>query len=218
MNFEEIIKLWKELGITSCTMEFSCGGDSMNDYSFTYYGNDNKEIDEPSEITDYFESEVFKEVNFYECSDGHYLGEFGQVEIVLEEDDEEPRFSYDKQATSEWSERYTEELKLPLSENELSFVKEKVSNLNGGDWGEPNINYKIDCIVTDEEEVMINNLVQKICEESEEFEFEDATGEGEEGYQWTTSENEDDDEIKFVDNSIVIQVSRNFVTTTPSEE
>ena len=211
----EIIKLWKELGIESCTMEFSCGGDSMNDYSFTYYGNKG-EIDAPSELNDYFESEVFREVNFYECSDGHYLGEFGQVEIVLEEDDDEPRFSYDKQATSEWSERYTEDLKIPLTENELSFVKEKVLNLNGGDWGEPNINYKIDCIVTDEEDVMINNLVKKICDESEDFEFENASGEAEEGYQWTTSE--DDDEIKFEDNSIIIQVSKNFITTTPSED
>ena len=215
MNFEEIIKLWKELGIESCTMEFSCGGDSMNDYNFKFYG-DGKEIDAPEELRDYFDSEVFREVNFYECSDGHYIGEFGEVEITLEDDDdEEPRFSYDKQATSEWSERREETYNFELTEKEMSFIKEKVDNLNGGSWGDTNVNYKVDCIITDEEEEMINNLMERIEKSSEEYEFEDESGESDEDYQWTSN---DDGEIVFEDNSIKIQVVRNFLTTTPSED
>lgn len=212
---EEIIDKWKELNIKSCTMEFSCGGDSMNDYSFTLFTNDNEQV-ECSELTDYFEEEVFRVVQFYECSDGHYLGEFGNVEITLEGEGDDEGFEYYKDATSEWSERFTGTLLLPLNENEVSFIKEKILNLNGGDWGEPNINYKIDCIVTDEEQEMIEKVIQNICDMSEEFEIEDASGEPDEGFQWTT--NEDEDIIEFDGNSIKIQVSRNYMTTTPSED
>lgn len=70
------IKLWKELGITSCTMEFSCGGDSMNDYNFTFYKTNNKKgKNQPAviqiecqELTDYFDNQVFREVEFYEAA------------------------------------------------------------------------------------------------------------------------------------------------------
>ena len=212
---EQMIDKWKELNIKSCSMEFSCGGDSMNDYSFTFYTNDNKEVDD-EELTDYFETEVFNEVKFYEVYDGHYIGESGVVEIKLEEeDDEEPHFSYYKDASYEWSERYLGQMNVPLTDTELSFIKEKVLNMNGGDWGEPNINYKVDCIVTDEEEKMMNDLIQKICDESEYFEIEDADGEPEEGFRWTT--NEDENKIEFEGNSLKVQVERNYMTTTPSE-
>ncbi len=211
---EEMIDKWKELNIKSCSMEFSCGGDSMNDYSFTFYTNDNKQVD-GEELEDYFDSEVFNRIEFYECSDGHYIGESGVVEITLEGEGEDEGFEYYKDATSEWSERYFGQMNVPLTDTELSFIKEKVLNMNGGDWGEPNINYKVDCIVTDEEEKMMNDLIQKICDESEDFEIEDATGEPEEGFRWTT--NEDENEIEFEGNSLKVQVERNNMTTTPSE-
>jgi hypothetical protein len=211
---EEMIDKWKELNIKSCSMEFSCGGDSMNDYTFTFYTNDNKEVD-GEELEDYFDSEVFNRIEFYECSDGHYIGESGVVEITLEGEGEDEGFEYYKDATSEWSERYFGQMNVPLTDTELSFIKEKVLNMNGGDWGEPNINYKVDCIVTDEEEKMMNDLIQKICDESEDFEIEDATGEPEEGFRWTT--NEDENEIEFEGNSLKVQVERNYMTTTPSE-
>ncbi len=186
----------------------------MNDYSFTFYTNDNKEVD-GEELTDYFDSEVFNRIEFYECSDGHYIGESGVVEITLEGEGEDEGFEYYKDATSEWSERYFGQMNVPLTDTELSFIKEKVLNMNGGDWGEPNINYKVDCIVTDDEEKMMNDLIQKICDESEDFDIEDATGEPEEGYRWTT--NEDENEIEFEGNSLKVQVERNYMTTTPSE-
>jgi hypothetical protein len=62
---------------------------------------------------------------------------------------------------------------------------------------------------------MINNLIKRIDDESQDFEIEDADGEPEEGYRWTT--NEDEDEIEFEENSLKVQVERNFMTTTPSE-
>ena len=213
MQTNEAIALWKELGITTANMEFSCGGDSMNDYHFSFYNSENKEV-QSGELESFFDDDVFKRVEFYVNSDGHYIGESGVVEITLEEDDE-PYFSYYKDASSEWSERFFGQMNVPLTDTELSFIKEKVLNMNGGDWGEPNINYKVDCIVTDEEEKMMNDLIQKICDESEDFEIEDADGEPEEGFRWTT--NEDDNEIEFEENSLKVQVERNYMTTTPSE-
>ena len=88
MQTNEAIALWKELGITSATMEFSCGGDSMNDYHFNFYNSENKQV-ENGELDSFFDDEVFREVEFYVNSDGHYIGEFGSVEITLDEDDEE---------------------------------------------------------------------------------------------------------------------------------
>jgi hypothetical protein len=211
---EQMIDKWKELNIKSCSMEFSCGGDSMNYYTFTFYTNNNKKVD-VEELTDYFETEVFNEVEFYEVSDGHYIGEFGVVKITLEEDSQEPHFSYYKDASCEWSERFFGQMNVPLTDTELSFIKEKVLNMNGGDWGEANINYKVDCIITDEEEKMMNDLIQKICDESEDFEIEDASGEPEDGFRWTT--NEDENKIEFEGNSLKVQVERNYMTTTPSE-
>ena len=81
------ITLWKENKIHECIMEFSCGGDSMNDYDFKFYDKKGKEI-VCVELKDFFEDEVFRRVEFYVNSDGHYIGEFGQVVITLNDEDE----------------------------------------------------------------------------------------------------------------------------------
>ncbi len=218
METNEIIKIWKENNIESCVMEFSCGGDSMNDTNFTLYDKDGKEVDN-SEITDYFDSEVYNNVEFYEVSDGHYMGESGNVTITFEEDEDEEdggTFSYDKDATSEWEETIVEDFKFNLTEEEIKFVKEKVSNMNGGDWGEPNVNYKIDCIVTDEEEELVENLMKRIVDECRDYEFEESPGEQQDEIQWTT--NEDGNEIEWIDNSIAISVTGRFFVTKPSND
>src|ERR1700691_5187239 len=103
MEKKETIELWNKLKIESCTMKFSCGGDSMNDYSFTFYGG-GKEIESP-ELKDYFDDAVYKHVEFYVNSDGHYQGEAGTVEITLDDDDD---FSYCKAAQSEYEEEHVE--------------------------------------------------------------------------------------------------------------
>ena len=78
MQTNEAIALWKELGITTANMEFSCGGDSMNDYHFSFYNSENKEV-QSGELESFFDDEVFRGVDFYVNSDGHYIGEFGKI-------------------------------------------------------------------------------------------------------------------------------------------
>ena len=189
MQTNEAIALWKELGITSATMEFSCGGDSMNDYHFTFYNpnSENKEV-ESSELDSFFDDEVFRRVEFYVNSDGHYIGEFGTVEIELDEDDEEnPTFSYYKSAQAEWSESFTDEVVVELTEKEVEFVRTKVLNLVGSQDGS-SINYKGDCILDNEEEQISDTLLVKITDKVENHEFETAQGEQEDWFQFNTDE------------------------------
>ncbi len=205
------IKLWKELNISRCVMEFSCGGDSMNETDFTLYDKDDKVV-MCDELTDYFEDNVYKEVDFYEVSDGHYMGEFGQVEITLEEDDEDENggiFVYDKQAEAEWEETFTGELYVEVSEKEKE-VLGKLSNFNSSPWDrDTNINYKDDCLLSDEEEVLLNELLERIKDEAEETEID---GKGEEQDESRSFESD----IEFEDGKLLVNVSSRFYYTEES--
>ncbi len=205
------IKLWKELNISRCVLEFSCGGDSMNETDFTLYDKDDKVVI-CDELTDYFEDNVYKEVDFYEVSDGHYMGEFGQVEITLEEDDEDENggiFVYDKQAEAEWEETFTGELYVEVSEKEKE-VLGKLSNFNSSPWDrDTNINYKDDCLLSDEEEVLLNELLERIKDEAEETEID---GKGEEQDESRSFESD----IEFEDGKLLVNVSSRFYYTEES--
>jgi hypothetical protein len=205
------IKLWKENNIDRCVMEFSCGGDSMNETDFTLYDKDDNAV-ECTELTDYFESVVYDEVDFYEVSDGHYMGEFGQVEITLEEDDEDENggiFLYDKQAKGEWEESFTGELYVEVSEKEKE-VLDKLSNFNSSPWdSDMNINYKDDCIILEEEEETLNTLLERIKNLSDEFEID---GKGEEQDEARSFECE----IEFDEGKLLVIVSSRFYYTDES--
>ena len=200
----EMVSLWKKNKIEECRMDFSCGGDSMNDYSFVFF---NKKGDELTceDLSSFFEDEVFRRVEFYECSDGHYIGEFGQVIITLTDDEDD--FNYNKCSKSEWSESYSDVIPIKLNKDELKFIKEKVDNMNGGE-GEKNINYKIDCVITDDEEDMVENLLEKIDKICNEHEFNVEDGEAEDFYRWNTDEN---DEIEIDDSKLLVSVTRNYM-------
>lgn len=203
----EMIELWKKLDIQRCEMEFSCGGDSMDETDFTFYNSQDKVVD-GEELEGYFESEVYNEVEFYEVSDGHYMGEFGQVVITLEEDDDEPYFQYDKNSQSEWEEREVEVMKYDLSDSEVKFLTEKVESIVGGEDGQA-INYKTDCVLSDEEEELSEKLLQEISDVADEYEFENASGEPQEWFTFTTRI-DDEDGIQIEDNKLSVEVSRTF--------
>jgi len=210
MQTNEAIKLWKELNIDRCEMEFSCGGDSMNETEYTLYDKEDNEV-ESEELADYFENEVYKNVEFYEVSDGHYMGEYGKVEITLEEDDDEPYFSYDKQAMAEWEEPFTDTMYVELSDKESDVLK-KVSNINGGVWdNEPNVNYRDDCVITDEESQTLKELLDRIENLSNEFEVE---GRGEESEESRSFESD----IELEEGKLLVRVSARFYYTEESND
>lgn len=207
---QNIIDLWKKNNIDRCVMTFSCGGDSMNDTSFETYDKDNElvENEDSKEIEYYFDNEVYNAVDFYVNSDGHYQGEFGTVFITLNED--ETDFEYAKNSQSEWSETMEEKILVKLTDEEVKFIQENVSNINGGLDGEV-INYKVDCILTDDDEKLTTVLLSKLGEAAEEHEFEDSEGEQEDWYRYTTDiRNNLDDLPVLIGNKLQIRVSRSF--------
>lgn len=211
----EAVSEWKKLGIESANMDFSCGGDSMSDYSFVFYtknttpgGTENIEV-ESEELVLFFDRQIFDDVEFYVNSDGHYIGESGVVVITL--NDEEDGFVYDKQSQSEWSESYEETIHIKLSKEEIEFVKNKILNINGGTDGDATFNYKLDCIITDEDEEIIEKLGERLSTECDEYEFQEADGEQEDWHTWSTNQ-EIEDVIQFTEeDEMLVIVRRNFI-------
>ena len=210
-NIQEIIKLWKELGVEQLNFEFSCGGDSMNDTSITIEGKDGSEIDNV-ELRDYFDDAVYKRVEFYEASDGHYQGEFGNVYITLSDDEDD--FDYNKSSKSEWSERVDSEVPVELTDEQMKFIKSKVLNING-DCDSLNVNYKNDCILSDKEEELVDDLENTLLDILRDYSPD--TDEGEVGEWFTFTTNEEGEDIKFIGKSIVVQIS-NEVTIFRDDE
>jgi hypothetical protein len=213
----EAVSEWKKLGIDNANMEFSCGGDSMSDYSFTFYTKNTSAVTgrpenisvESEELVVFFDRQIFDDVEFYVNSDGHYIGESGNVVITL--NDEEDGFEYDKQSQSEWSESYEETIHIRLSNSEVEFIKNKILNINGGQDGDATFNYKIDCVITDEEEELIEVLGKRLENECETYEFQDVEGEEEDWFTWSTNQ-EVDDVIQFTEeDELVVMVRRNFI-------
>ncbi len=211
-NIQEIIKLWKELGVEQVKFEFSCGGDSMNDTSITIEGKDGSEIDNV-ELRDYFDDAVYKRVEFYEASDGHYQGEFGNVYITLSDDEED--FDYNKSSQSEWSERVDSEVPVELTDEQMKFIKSKVLNING-DCDSLNVNYKNDCILSDKEEELVDDLENTLLDILRDYSPD--TDEGEVGEWFTFTTNEEGEDIKFIGNSIVVQISNEVTIFREGED
>jgi hypothetical protein len=218
-DLQQMIALWKEKGITECSMEFDCGGDQMNDYTFTFYTKEGQ-IDCP-ELDSYFDGEVYNNVEFYVNSDGHYMGEAGVVNIRLEDDEES--FSYTKDAESEWNETFSEVAYFPLTDDYKKFIQDKVQSIVGGEDGEV-INYKSDCILTDEDEALIERLEIELHDFACDVEISEAEGEAGEWFRFSTNNPEDDDidddsmGVTITDDGLKISVEKTYYVYRPSED
>ena len=153
---QDAIKLWKEAEIDHAEFGFSCGGDSMDDTDLTFFDKENKAIKETWGLSGYFEDEVYKKVEFYEDSDGYYIGEQGTVTIQLNEEGDD--FDYDKSSTSEYDKTEDDIIHFELTKEQAQFLEEYVSDMSGGEWDGDIINYKKDFILTEEHEEMIEEL------------------------------------------------------------
>ena len=208
---KEIVNLWKKLNIDHVNFNFSCGGDSMNETDIEIFDKEG-ELVENQELVNYFDRVVYNRVDFYVNSDGHYMGESGTVEITLNEDEDD--FYYSKNAQSEWSEHFTGQAIVTLTDEETAFVSEFVDNINGGGDGFT-INYKKDFIVTDSQEKLVAELEEKINKVAYDFEPENAQGEASDWITYTT--NEDNEELTLEGNELTLSVSREYYVYTESE-
>ena len=190
-ELQEAIAVWKAKGIVRAEFEFQCGGDQMNDTTLNFF-NDAGDVVECEELDDYFDNEVYNQVEFYVNSDGHYQGEAGVVYIELNEDDkDEPFFNYNKTSESEWNESFSEVGYCELTNEEIEFVKKYIHSFVGGGDGEAT-NFKADCILNDEEDELLESVVDKIRDFAHEYVFENAEGEENDWMTYTTDMGEAD--------------------------
>ena len=197
-------EIWKELGINRCEAEFSCGGDSMNDMSFSYYNKENEKVEEANEKLDwYFEDEIYNNVDFYVNSDGHYMGESGIVYIELNDDDEDDLcFGYDKSSKSEWYENYSTKLEVKVDEELFDFIITNVRSMEGGNNDAVVVNYKKDCIIEDVIQEKFDAFVKELVELCYDCEFE-CTGEPSDDFRyeledWELVEDKEKNTLYFV--------------------
>jgi hypothetical protein len=213
------IQIWKEKGIVKADFEFQCGGDQMNDTSIMFYNEAGEEVSCP-ELEDFIDNEIYNRVEFYVNSDGHYQGESGNVYITLEDDEDEEEgatFVYDKVSESEWSESFSEVGYCELTPEEVEFVKKYIHSFVGGGDGEAT-NFKADCILNDEDDALLVNLVEKINDFAGSYQFENAEGEENEWMTYTTDMEEADIENDYdennpsliVDNTIAVNINKSF--------
>lgn len=194
---EEAIKRWKELGIICAEFTFSCGGDSMNETEVCLF-------DENGQITDtyleeFFDREVYNHVEFYDNSDGHYLGESGNVKITLNEDGEVAEFEYSKYSMSEYSEMVTETVEIELTEDEKEFFSNYITNINGDAYGDTAtdgtvINYSKDFLLTEEKQNILDSIVEKVALAPDTVVF-DFDGVQQDYYTYTTDSLTDDGKL-----------------------
>jgi len=214
MEKEQAIALWNEKGIVRAEMDFNCGGDEMGDYSFTYFNTDD-ELVECKELDVYFDEEVFKQVDFYVNSDGHYMGESGSVHITLDDlelDDADIDFDYVKSAQSEWNESLTNTLSVTLNEEQINYVKEFVSSFNGGSDEFTQFNYSKDFIMTDEHERIEKEIGDIIDDVTSDYEPDTENEVGE----WFNYQNEEpmfDD-----DNTLLVEINNESTIYRDSDD
>lgn len=209
MQINELIKIWKDHNISICIMNFSCGGDNMDDYNFEFYDENNKEII-CSELENYFQNSVFDNVTFYEASDGHYQGEFGTVEITLNEDESD--FYYDKYSKSEFNESITNDIYVDLTKEELDFINDYVLNINGGnDTDDMVVNYKKDFILTDKLAEIKKNIKSKINNVTFNYIPDNIEEEINDYYNFTTNN------IEIINHQLKIEITNSYTSIVESD-
>ena len=192
---EKLIEEWKEKGVDRAEFEFSCGGDSMNDTSLVFFDKEDKEVIMSNESRETLDNDIYSNVEFYVNSDGHYQGEHGTV--LVEFDAEENQFAYSKSATQEWSESFTDIVRIEITPELHKFCKEYVLEISG-ESGYLDIEYAKDFYINSEKLKMLEDIQEIINEAIDDHEPEDTSaGELEDYVSMSNFETIDNNKIKF---------------------
>jgi hypothetical protein len=205
----QAIQIWKENAIINAIITYDCGGDSMGDMATVFY-TENGEItfDGSNDLADYLENLSFEKVEYYVNSDGHYMGESGTVEIILDEDMDEPDFDFLKSAEYEYSEDEHYVIWVELTDIEKNTLKKYVQSIMAEE-DNYQFDYLGDSIISNDELEILNKIAYKIIEKTDlywqenEFLFEECNNS-----VWATFENffetNPDDEMIFEGNNLKI--------------
>ncbi len=202
---ENIIKRWKELNLENAVLDFNCGGDSMGDTTWYLKNKEGVDVND-EEIESWLDDEVYKRVEFYVNSDGHYNGEAGTVTVELENDE---TFTFSKSSLSEWTENVQNDIFIELTNDEIDFINKNVSNINGSNDSDLVFNYKSDFIMTDKLEEVSKGLSEKIDDAVMDYRPNiDDESELQDWYTFTT--NGEFEELTIVDNELKIIIDNSF--------
>ena len=167
-----LVEEWLEKKVSKGIFEFSCGGDSMNDTTLTIYDEKDNIIDLSGNSQGELINQIYEEVEFYEDSDGHYQGEFG--EVIIEFDVDEDTFTFEKVATSEYSESFSDKIEIEADQEIIDFCKEYIIEIKGeADY--LTIEYKKDFYINEEKSNIIQQIKELIEETINDHEPEDTT-------------------------------------------
>jgi hypothetical protein len=202
---ENIIKRWKELNLENAVLDFNCGGDCMGDTTWYLKNKEGVDVND-EEIESWLDDEVYKRVEFYVNSDGHYNGEAGTVTVELENDE---TFTFSKSSQSEWTENVQNDIFIELTNDEIDFINKNVSNINGSNDSNLVFNYKSDFIMTDKLEEVSNGLSKKIDDAVMDYRPNiDDESELQDWYTFTT--NGEGEELTIVDNELKVIIDNSF--------
>jgi len=179
MDETEISNLWLELKVDYILIDFSCGSDSTDLKGTMIYDQSGTRISS-YDLSEYFEDEIFNNVDFNEATDDYYLGESGTVKITMIEDggcyweDNEEgeeieiltyEFIYDKKGEEKYLYKIQNKLFVPLEESTINLINDKVSNIYGSHLTVI-VNLKKDKILSEEENILLEKLkleIEKYC-------------------------------------------------------
>lgn len=204
---ETTIKAWKEAGIDYANFLFSCGGDSMNDYRFEYFDADHNSIDS-FEHEQELEDEVFRRVDFYVNSDGHYMGEDGTVTVTLNEEGD--NFEFSKDAQSEYCERLGSKVTISLTKEEVEYINKYVGDIIGGYDNHTDINYKLNFIKTEQLSDIEKSIFEKIEVATKDF-CPEVDGELTDWYTFNLTEN-GSEEIEINGTELTVHIENEYYT------
>ena len=159
---DKILELWKKLNVDEAKFTFSAGGDSMNDTEMALYNEGGERIHD-TELEDLLSEEVYNQVSFYEVSDGHYLGEHGEVIIGMDDDGETLYFN--KSSRSEYEETATNAEEVKVEDWVKESILAKIDSISGTPYDSVTmweVNYKGDCIFTDKDEEALSVFIDAI--------------------------------------------------------
>jgi hypothetical protein len=216
ITLNEAIKIWQESSIDYCEVAFSCGGDSMNDIDFNFYNNSTLvSSDELDKVRDYLDDEMYRAVEFYVNSDGHYIGESGTVTIkLISLLGKEDTFNYEKQSTSEFEEYETIKVEVELTNDQRDFIDKYVSSIYGTYDDQPHtLTYKSDFILTDKLDEVSKSIEELCCKVADET-MPKQSGEVMEYFDYSSSEdstNVEDDSIELNGNILTLYIGRRVV-------
>jgi hypothetical protein len=158
----QIKKLFTSGKVDKIVWNYQAGGDSINDYSNNFYLNDEEVTIEGIDVSDY----VLDIIDIADTSDGHYLGEFGNVIITLEDDE----LQVVKDYQTEWSVSEDEVMYISVSEKQIEILKKiKSFTLSVYEHSLEDIDFTEDLYITDEMNTAIDNIVENAIDKADDF-------------------------------------------------